>query len=155
MKHFNQKKNLKTKLLRSTVPSRGNRLNRPLYDYCNIVNESGYGTSLIFHGFLSTHILLNLTTEDYREILNEVATLQNIGLDMSFVKSLKADFGLQSQPQTYGACIEKTGAMIQDLALLQTVRLNSQPPPTITDATGPTQGLNNDDYDILQEFLIV
>jgi hypothetical protein len=108
------------------------------------------------------------------------------------VESLKADLGLQSQPQTYGARIEKTGTMIQDLALLQTVRLNSQPPPTITDASGPTQievqlagkvvtelqsqisqcgvkpadittdvnlhqaiGLNNDDYDILQEFLIV
>lgn len=80
-----------------------------------------------------------LNSEEYRSILDEVASLQNIGLDMSFVEPLKADLGVSSQPQSYATRIERTGTMIQDLATLQNVRLSSQPPQTLTDTSGPTQ----------------
>lgn len=71
-------------------------------------------------------------------MLDNVGTLDNIGLDVSFLNELKIDLGLAPRPQTIDAKLQKTGAMVKDLAHLQNARLGGHMPTTLTDAPRPT-----------------
>lgn len=110
---------------------------------------------------------------------------------MGFVESLKADLGMLSKSQGYATRLERVGTMISDLATLQTTRLSSQPPQTLSDVQPPSQieaqlagkvatelqsqithfgvkpgdlstdsaihqaiGIEDEDYDVLREFII-
>jgi bromodomain-containing protein 7/9 len=81
----------------------------------------------------------NLTIEQMTALLENVGSLENVGLDMSFVKELKVDLGLAPRPETLADKIERTGAMVNDLATLQMSRLSGQVPQTITEAAHASQ----------------
>lgn len=70
--------------------------------------------------------------------MDNIKSLENIGLDLSFINNLKIDLGLKSEI-TIDQSLRKTGGMIEDLAALNYERLSTQPSLTITDAPQPTQ----------------
>ncbi|KAI1720678.1 bromodomain-containing protein [Ditylenchus destructor] len=73
------------------------------------------------------------------ELLDEVQSLENIGLDLSFVTDLKVDLGMASRKPSTDQYLHKTAIMINDLANMNYDRLGSQPNVTLTDAPQPTQ----------------
>uniref|UniRef100_A0A915E2U5 Bromo domain-containing protein n=1 Tax=Ditylenchus dipsaci TaxID=166011 RepID=A0A915E2U5_9BILA len=127
------------------------------------------------------------------ELLEDVKSLENIGLDLSFVNDLKVDLGLAPKPKlSVEQQLRKTGRMVTDLAGLNYNRLSNQPAVTLTDAAALSSvevqladnvldefgkeinglnvkpadlvsskviheslGLNDDDYDVLREFMVV
>lgn len=80
--------------------------------------------------------------------MDDISTLENIGIDTSFIDEIKADCGFSNPPPTSQTAammmipeeeIERNGYMIQDLAYLQNQRLtrtitNLADVPQISDA---------------------
>uniref|UniRef100_A0AC34F523 Bromo domain-containing protein n=1 Tax=Panagrolaimus sp. ES5 TaxID=591445 RepID=A0AC34F523_9BILA len=66
------------------------------------------------------------TPTSFQKLLDDIATLENIGIDTSFVEEIKAEYGLSNMstatmiPEEE---IERNGYMIQDLTYLQNQRL--------------------------------
>ncbi|VIO95854.1 Conserved hypothetical protein, putative [Brugia malayi] len=80
---------------------------------------------------------------DLNKLLNDVESLENIGIDVSFTSDIRKLYKLQTVQETRQATLNKTGVMISDLALLQKNRLNSVPPTTLTEQPPPSsQELN-------------
>uniref|UniRef100_A0A914Y637 Bromo domain-containing protein n=1 Tax=Panagrolaimus superbus TaxID=310955 RepID=A0A914Y637_9BILA len=67
------------------------------------------------------------TPTSFQKLLDDIATLENIGVDTSFVEEIKAEYGLLDMgisamiPEEE---IERNGYMLQDLTYLQNQRLN-------------------------------
>ncbi|KAL3997419.1 hypothetical protein ACH3XW_10835 [Acanthocheilonema viteae] len=74
---------------------------------------------------------------DLNKLLSDIESLENIGVDVSFISDIRKLYKLQMVPETHQATLSKTGVMISDLALLQKNRLNSVPPTTLTDQPLP------------------
>lgn len=68
-----------------------------------------------------------------RDLLDEIQSLENIGLDLSFVNDLKADLGLAPRKLSTDQLLRKTATMITDLAGMSYERLSAQPGITLTD----------------------
>ncbi|EFO22278.1 hypothetical protein LOAG_06208 [Loa loa] len=75
---------------------------------------------------------------DLNKLLSDVESLENIGVDVSFVSDIRKLYKLQTVPETRQAKLSKTGVMISDLALLQKNRLGSVPPTTLTEQPAPS-----------------
>jgi len=87
-------------------------------------------------------------SEKLSSILENVKTLENLGLDLSFLEELKVQLGINCKempPNSADQRLRRTGTMIRDLATLQSNRLSSQPPMTLSDqASNQPSGPEND-----------
>jgi hypothetical protein len=75
------------------------------------------------------------------DLIKSVASLENLGLDMSYMRDLRVEFGLE-QPEptkpTTTEMLEQNSMRLLDLATIQNARLNQPPAMTITDAIAPS-----------------
>ncbi|VDM95172.1 unnamed protein product [Thelazia callipaeda] len=74
---------------------------------------------------------------DLNKILSDVESLENIGVDTSFISDVRKIYKLDPESETIQDVLDKTGTMINDLALLQKNRLSSIPPTTLTEQLPP------------------
>lgn len=73
------------------------------------------------------------------EIIEDIHSLQNIGLDLSFIKDLKSDLGLvKSENVSNDEMLRHTDVMLEDLAAMNYGRLSSQPQMTLIDVVPPS-----------------
>ncbi|VDK75517.1 unnamed protein product [Litomosoides sigmodontis] len=74
---------------------------------------------------------------DLNKLLSDIESLENVGVDVSFISDIRKLYKLQIVPETPQTALNKTGVMISDLALLQKNRLSSIPPTTLTEQPPP------------------
>ncbi|KAI6182584.1 Bromodomain-containing protein 7 [Aphelenchoides bicaudatus] len=74
-----------------------------------------------------------------RKLLDDVSSLENIGLDMSYLKEIKVKFGLEPKEPTADEMLAQSGQMIADLNTLQQNRLNVDPALNLNDISQPNQ----------------
>ena len=71
-----------------------------------------------------------------RQLLDNIATLKNLGIDTSFTEELKVEYGLTDSP-TPEETIARNGIMINDFARLQNQRF-TRTVTNLTDVPDPT-----------------
>ncbi|VDO26061.1 unnamed protein product [Haemonchus placei] len=76
-------------------------------------------------------------TEDLSELLSEVESLENLGVDVSFVQDIRESLSV-SKPTDLQSQLEVSGRAVLDLARMQNKRLSQVPPITLTNAPPPT-----------------
>jgi len=80
-----------------------------------------------------------LTGKALDELLEDVKSLENLGLDVAFVSELRTDLGLVPKPtSTIEQTLRHTANMVSDLTSLNYERLSTQPGVTLTDTPFPT-----------------
>ncbi|VDK43661.1 unnamed protein product [Anisakis simplex] len=79
------------------------------------------------------------SNDDVEKLLCEVESLENIGIDISFISDMRKLYNVKPESTTSQDELSKTGTMINDLALLQKNRLSSVPPATLSDQPAPSQ----------------
>uniref|UniRef100_A0A915AJ43 Bromo domain-containing protein n=1 Tax=Parascaris univalens TaxID=6257 RepID=A0A915AJ43_PARUN len=79
------------------------------------------------------------SAEEMEKLLCDVESLENIGIDVSFVSDVRKLYGVEEGSTSPQDQLNKTGAMISDLALLQKNRLSSVPPATLSEQPPPSQ----------------
>uniref|UniRef100_A0A0N5AP61 Bromo domain-containing protein n=1 Tax=Syphacia muris TaxID=451379 RepID=A0A0N5AP61_9BILA len=86
-----------------------------------------------------TQPLETVDDEGLKQLLKDVESLENIGIDTSFIDDIRKLYGL-NPPSALSVedQMNKTGTMINDLALLQKNRLSSVPPTTVTNQPVPS-----------------
>lgn len=92
--------------------------------------------------------------------MDDINSLQNIGLDLSFIENLKTDLGLvKNKIKTTDEILRRTDIMLEDLAALNYARLSTQPSLTLTDTIQPsyieTQLANNIINELNNEIKII
>ncbi|KAK5980512.1 SWI/SNF nucleosome remodeling complex component, partial [Trichostrongylus colubriformis] len=76
-------------------------------------------------------------TEDLSELLSEVESLENLGVDVSFVQDIRESLSV-SKPTDLQSQLEMSGRAVLDLARMQNKRLSQAPPITLTNVPPPT-----------------
>lgn len=74
-----------------------------------------------------------------RKLLDDVSSLENLGMDMSFLKQVRSKFGMEDKEQDVDEMLNANGQMISDLNMLQQNRLNADPALNLTDLAQPSQ----------------
>lgn len=74
-----------------------------------------------------------------RKLLDDVASLENLGMDMSYLKNVRNKFGLEDKDQNVDELLDANGQMIADLNHLQHNRLNADPSHNLNDVSQPSQ----------------
>lgn len=74
------------------------------------------------------------------KLLDDVASLENLGIDMSYLKSIRAKFGLEvKEEQNANEFLNLNGQMISDLNTLQQNRLKGEIALNFGDVAQPSQ----------------
>lgn len=75
--------------------------------------------------------------EDIGELLDEVESLENLGVDVSFVQEIRENFAI-GKPIDLQSQLDMSGRAVLDLARLQHKRLSQPPPITLTNVPTPS-----------------
>ncbi|VDM82875.1 unnamed protein product, partial [Strongylus vulgaris] len=75
--------------------------------------------------------------EDISELLSEVESLENLGVDVSFVKDIRENMAI-NKANDIQSQLDMSGRAVLDLARLQNKRLSQPPPVTLTQVPAPT-----------------
>ncbi|KAI6241214.1 Bromodomain protein [Aphelenchoides fujianensis] len=81
-----------------------------------------------------------VSEEQMKKLIDEVETLANLGLDVSFLKNVRSHLGLaeeETAEKTVDETLEQTGQMLADLNTLQQQRLNANPPLNLAEIPPP------------------
>ncbi|KAI6203087.1 hypothetical protein M3Y94_00516100 [Aphelenchoides besseyi] len=79
-----------------------------------------------------------ITEDEMKKLIDEVATLENLGLDMSFLNNVRTHLGLESAEEpTTDEILRQNGQMLTDLNSLQQQRLSSAVPMSLTEIQQP------------------
>ncbi|VDL65864.1 unnamed protein product [Nippostrongylus brasiliensis] len=74
--------------------------------------------------------------EDISDLLSEVESLENLGIDVSFVQDIRGSLAV-NKPSDIQSQLDMTGRAVIDLARMQHKRLSQPPPITLTNAPPP------------------
>ncbi|KAL6729510.1 hypothetical protein Aduo_000557 [Ancylostoma duodenale] len=74
--------------------------------------------------------------EDISELLSEVESLENLGVDVSFVKDVRESMAV-NKANDIQSQLDMSGRAVMDLARLQHKRLSQPPPVTLTQVSAP------------------
>ncbi|KIH44926.1 hypothetical protein ANCDUO_25039, partial [Ancylostoma duodenale] len=74
--------------------------------------------------------------EDISELLSEVESLENLGVDVSFVKDVRESMAV-NKANDIQSHLDMSGRAVMDLARLQHKRLSQPPPVTLTQVPAP------------------
>jgi hypothetical protein len=81
-----------------------------------------------------------VSEEFMTKLLDDVASLENLGIDMSYLKSIRAKFGLEvKEEQNVNEFLNVNGQMISDLNILQQNRLKGEVALNFGDIAQPSQ----------------
>ncbi|KAI6178399.1 Bromodomain protein [Aphelenchoides besseyi] len=79
-----------------------------------------------------------ISEEEMKKLIDEVATLENLGLDMSFLNNVRTHLGLESAEEpTTDDILRQNGQMLTDLNSLQQQRLSSAVPMSLAEIQQP------------------
>lgn len=93
-----------------------------------------------------------LTEKALLNILDDISSLQNIGLDLSFINDLKMDLGLiKNETKSTDEILRHTDVMLEDLTAMNYARLSAQPSMTLTDTVPPSLVETNLANNVLNE----
>uniref|UniRef100_A0A1I7WSA8 Bromo domain-containing protein n=1 Tax=Heterorhabditis bacteriophora TaxID=37862 RepID=A0A1I7WSA8_HETBA len=75
--------------------------------------------------------------EDIAELINELESLENLGVDVGFLEDVRLKLGL-AKPTDLQAQLDANGRAVLDLARMQHQRLSQPPPITLTKVAQPS-----------------